>query len=367
MNYFYIHGGLHKTGTTSLQYALKDNAADLFKRGILYPKIGVPDMHAGQHNLAWELSRYRRFDPALGDWNALFAEIENFDGSVVISSEDFETTILKPALWREIANKLTRLGFQLVFVIYLRDPISYLESIYLQHLKSGSSEEYLSVFNKVCHSKSINHDEREFCFDYLGIQKVWSTLPDVRLVFRNYQYLVNDSVINDFEDFLDIKGVLTQSLANNPNKNLRPSIQNSLKFFTRNRTWSWFKQQSPQKIYHVLDLLITHNQFKLVTPLKMREMLNEKLADSDSFLRSIPHAHAEILAVDSNKSAKLNRNSDAVTLLNIQRVFSFETYLFLLNLSRLFEDSVFPKDLSGLNPEMLTKIDEWWRWVKFTD
>lgn len=288
MKYLYIHCGLHKTGTTSLQHALRDNADKLLNHGILYPNIGVPKNHAGQHNLAWQMGRYRRFDPANGDWNALIDSIRDFDGSVLLSSEDFENSLLEPAHWKNLVSKFRKLDFQLVFVVYLRDPVTYLESLYLEHLKSGGSEEYRYVFNKVMRSRTITYDERAFCFHYPGIQKAISSLPNARLIFRNYDHLINDSVIDDFGYLLGLEGFFSSSKIIK-NKNIRNSIKNSLKLFMRNRTWSWFEPRSPQNLYRVIDLLITHDNFRVVTSEKLRNELNESLTEVYDFLQTIHH------------------------------------------------------------------------------
>lgn len=357
MKCFYIHCGLHKTGTTSLQHALSEGAANLLKHGILYPNIGVPSNHAGQHNLAWQMNRYRRFDPRFGDWDTLFSTLVKFNSSVVISSEDFESTLLKPFYWQEIVNKLYQLGFQVVFVIYLRSPITYLESIYLEHLKSGNGAEFLSVFNMVCDLKKLCYDEREFCFNYANIQKAMSSLPKARLVFRDYDNFVNDSIVDDFENVLGVHGALSQSVLNNNKKNLRPPVQKSLKLFVRNRTWSWFEQRSPHKIYSIVDTLMADREFRLATPLGMRSVLDEKLIETNTFLASL----------NLDKCAKNKAISAEVKQLNIQRLFSFETYLLLLGLARSLDGYELSNEISAFNSKTQAQINSWWDWIAFDE
>src|SRR5258706_13501853 len=49
----YIHIGPHKTGTTSIQWFLKENRAELLKHGYLVPESG--SIHGGHHQLVRQL------------------------------------------------------------------------------------------------------------------------------------------------------------------------------------------------------------------------------------------------------------------------------------------------------------------------
>lgn len=350
-----------------MQHALKDNADNLLKHGIFYPNLGIPKNHAGQHNLAWQMARYHRFDPLLGDWNVVLSAIQNFEGSVVLSSEDFEAVLLKPNCWKEIVSKITKMGFQVVLVIYLREPSTYLESIYLEHLKIGNAGEFLSTYNQVCDFKKLSYDERDFCFNYPNIEKAMSAIPEIKLVFRNYHHLVNGSIISDFEDLLHIRGVLSRNKVSTQKKNVRNPIEKSLKLFVRNRAWSWFEPTSAQKIYRVIDLLITHDKFKLVISAHMQDILNNRLSESHNFLKGIHDAGAENQGVDDEKNVFGSKVSDEMTSLDVARVFSFETYILLVKLSRAMSDSDEQNELSQLSQSMQSELARWWRWVKLSE
>lgn len=49
----YIHIGPHKTGTTSIQWFLKENRAELLKRGYFVPESG--SIRGGHHPLVRQL------------------------------------------------------------------------------------------------------------------------------------------------------------------------------------------------------------------------------------------------------------------------------------------------------------------------
>ena len=83
----FIHTGLHKTGTTSLQKAFFDNRRVLARQGLLYPDTGLSPNPGnwGHHELALAL-RQQESGEAL--WQALRAEADASGlDRVLVSSE----------------------------------------------------------------------------------------------------------------------------------------------------------------------------------------------------------------------------------------------------------------------------------------
>ena len=101
----FVHCGLHKTGTTAIQTAFAEHRDRLRAHGVLYPSRGSHQV--GHHNLAWELTGDRRFDPAALTLARVVREIAAFGGDVVLSSEDFESILDRADL---IAPLLRQLG-----------------------------------------------------------------------------------------------------------------------------------------------------------------------------------------------------------------------------------------------------------------
>ncbi|NBW61199.1 MAG: hypothetical protein EBR31_05685, partial [Methylophilaceae bacterium] len=97
MKKIFIHSGLHKTGTTALQAMLFKNRKNLSVQDFYYPSSGIPRNFYGHHNIAWQISRDRRFRSEFGDLRALLKEIGGIGKSkIVLSSEDFECSLLYP-------------------------------------------------------------------------------------------------------------------------------------------------------------------------------------------------------------------------------------------------------------------------------
>lgn len=134
MKQVFLHIGLHKTGSTTLQVFSHKNRDSLASCGYLYPQVGIPNNLYGHHNLAWSLYQNGRAKPEFGDWLQLRQAIEDqFLDNIIISSEDFETK--HPKIIEAINNKLN--GYQVKIIVYLRRQDKRIESQYTQLTKSG--------------------------------------------------------------------------------------------------------------------------------------------------------------------------------------------------------------------------------------
>jgi hypothetical protein len=199
----YIHCGLHKTGTTALQFFLRNNTERLRTAGVLYPNAGCLDLvGSGHHNIAWQMARDRRFKKEYGDVEALLKEIGNFGGDILLSSEDFESSLDKPGSFTALVRIANSTQRELVLIIYIRNQIFYLESLYCEMLKHGFAEEYKTLAEQVIERKMLSMKEWVFHFDYLRIARHVARIPNARVVFRSFHNLQNNSIFGDFKSVL---------------------------------------------------------------------------------------------------------------------------------------------------------------------
>lgn len=134
----FLHIGTHKTGTTSVQTLLRSNEQCLERNGIFIPRSGLWPGSGGHHNLAWELNRESRFNPALGTWRDVIGEIRSHDPRVVcISSEDFAKLHREPDTLCRMRQELNSIGYQVKIVVYLRPQADYIEALYVELVKDG--------------------------------------------------------------------------------------------------------------------------------------------------------------------------------------------------------------------------------------
>jgi hypothetical protein len=196
---------LHKTGTTALQFFFRSSTERLRTAGVLYPNAGCLDLvGSGHHNIAWQMARDRRFNKEYGDFEALLKEIGNFSGDILLSSEDFESSLDKPGSFTALVRIANSTQRELVLIIYIRNQIFYLESLYCEMLSHGFAEEYKSLAEQVIKKKMLSMKEWVFHFDYLRIARSVARIPNARVVFRNFHSLQDNRIFADFRSVLAI-------------------------------------------------------------------------------------------------------------------------------------------------------------------
>lgn len=137
----YIHAGTHKTGTTAIQRFLASNDAVLAAQGTCYPRAGrLSESFPGHHNAVFEMFGDARFDPALGTFAEIVAEIAASRAPrACVSSEDFEYLCDHPRLLAAVRDALLAVGYKPVIVVYLRAQGDYVESLYAEAVKFGAT------------------------------------------------------------------------------------------------------------------------------------------------------------------------------------------------------------------------------------
>lgn len=187
----FLHAGLHKTGTTSIQMVFTAARADLLRKwSFLYPEQGCPpNAKYGQHELAWSVIRRPSYlppawidrQPSQHVWHQLRSEIEGSRANaVLISSEEFDC--LNAQEIGEVGRLLE--GYEIVPVIYFRRHPELIDSLYGTAQQDGYSEtiEYLS---RVCRTR----------FDYQQMVADWSSIARDRRVFA-FSYENHEDVVS---------------------------------------------------------------------------------------------------------------------------------------------------------------------------
>lgn len=141
MKKIYVHTGMHKMGTTSIQWFLSQNRSRLRECGYLYPESGCQKWAAfGQHILPWIFTSKegyvptfngKRFgtEPGLKEsvLSGLLVEIENSDcENVILSSEEIDT--LDADEIQSFGQFLS--GYRVVPVVFVRNFSGYLDSAF---------------------------------------------------------------------------------------------------------------------------------------------------------------------------------------------------------------------------------------------
>jgi hypothetical protein len=246
----YLHIGIHKTGTTSIQYYLKKNEKRLLEQSnILYPFSGRRNLASRAHHfLAWyfftggsdycEWSKQVQIAGATKDvfwqeWQNVLKEIEESGSQkTVISSEGFSSYVKDEREIRELQVLLKR--YDVYIVIYIRRQDEFFISRYCQAIKTGETRKFESWYKE---SGSLS-----LAKDYYSFLKKWeSCFGKDRLIIRNY----NDQDVREdvVSDFCSIVGIPNQKENKNYNLNITPNVKSlriikSLNIFGR-KMFGW--------------------------------------------------------------------------------------------------------------------------------
>jgi hypothetical protein len=229
-----LHCGLHKTGTTALQNALRDHPAALLQAAFHCPRAGRIDaLGGGHHNLAWQLAGDRRFDAAAGDLAALGQELAAHPGNPILSSEDFETALADPVLLAPLLEVLRRSCGELVLLVYLRDQLSYLEAMYLELLNQRIAIDFSDFVEAALRDGAVRLPGFSFVFDYRRMLDGLAAANPGRLTVRNYHTLIGGSTVSDICAATGLNGEQFGA-ATTTRANTRAPIAESLRRFHAN-------------------------------------------------------------------------------------------------------------------------------------
>lgn len=210
----YLHIGLNKTGTSSLQDFFSMNVEALSRQeGICYPRAGRDT--TAHHPLSKLLkSGGGRAAPAVAE---LLSEIGEHDKAVV-SSEDFHTH--SPRGIEHLAELLA--GHRVKVVLYVREHVAYLSSWYQQNVQAT----HLS-----CAFDSFCYLTRKPLFKIADgwAQSFGRDNVIVRLYDRSA--LVNGDIVQDFAEVVGISSHLTNFVRKPYESN--PSVSGNLLFIKR--------------------------------------------------------------------------------------------------------------------------------------
>lgn len=138
MSKLILHVGTHKTGTTTIQDTFALNRNVLAANGLVFPRIGKAN---GQHGLVTDWIRlpdYYQLDTNSQEaWTQLVRDHARSDRTVLISTEELSRGSPDSRVDLRRLRDLVS-GFDDIKVVCcLRNQISFLQSIYLQVVKSG--------------------------------------------------------------------------------------------------------------------------------------------------------------------------------------------------------------------------------------
>lgn len=220
----FLHVGLHKTGTTSIQWTLTSSRQKLAEAGIVYPQAGAPEWaNLGQHLLAWSVvsrpnylptfnGNRAAFSPEASEklWGELYSETDRSSApTVILSSEEFD--ILTNSEITTLGQRLDR--YDVTPILFLRNHADFLESAYRTSVIHSAYREDISAF-------SANQRTR---LDYAELIEGWRNIATGRIV-KVVDYDRDDVRRDSVGAFLQLIGPSGQSLPRQSRRDLNESV-----------------------------------------------------------------------------------------------------------------------------------------------
>jgi hypothetical protein len=269
----FVHVGLHKTGSTAIQRLLSRAGPQLTGRGLFYPSAGRFKEFTGHHNIAWEVTHDRRYDRKLGSIAELLAEIVDVPQDVILSSEDFEGVVGHPDEMCGFVRDLRRVGFDGTAVMYVREQVDVLASLYLTLLTLGLGQPFGAVLDDVLESGRFAWKEWIFNFDYAYLARCLRSCA-LTVCVRPYPAAARQVC----GDFLSMFGLRTSDLgfATEPQENLTGLLAPHVRAYWRNR-WGIEIDEAHNRELSNLDLNVVS---KAISP-EIGRAIRERFADSN--------------------------------------------------------------------------------------
>ena len=253
----YLHIGIGKTGTTSIQFALKNNREILYQHGFLYPLSG--STFAGHHDLA-VLGESNFSNSIMSLYEELVAEINSFDGhTVIISSENL--CFMKPAYIKNIQEMLSKHEIRIIF--FIREQVGLLEGAF--KTRQRMRENFTLSINQFV-------EKHMPAFDLMTRITPWDSYFG-RSTIQTCVYTNTPSTRTDSVEMLAATvGLNFAWLENVADHN--QSILSELSEIHRVVNQSELSKESKKKIIN--ELLIVSEKFR---PFATEHLINEELAD----------------------------------------------------------------------------------------
>ena len=185
----YIHVGPHKTGTTSIQWFLRENRAEFLKRGYFVPESG--NVSGGHHPIVRHLcGQEASYNDKRASAKFVEALANTLCETVVISSEALEGLLRKVESANAFFNRIKELNLEPRLLVFPRNQPQLLNSRYVEVVRGFRRSEAFETF---VHEEIPQRTFRYSDFIALGTQF------DAKLIARPFTgRMVVAGVIADF-------------------------------------------------------------------------------------------------------------------------------------------------------------------------
>lgn len=224
----FLHIGLHKTGTSSIQESLIQNKDNLVKEGILYPNhIKIFD-----NILNTDFFNIKLADKCATELENISKSKKNTIKKIIISNEAFSGNPFDGYKKLKIIVKyLSKISekFETKIILYLRRQDKLIESLYIQSIKDGKT----ALFNDFI--KTLKYDS----LNWSNYIKIWMQhFSKNQLIIRMYdkKKFKDGNIVTDFACALESK-----------------SLKNDITFYEENKGYSQASLEIAQMLNQYLN------------------------------------------------------------------------------------------------------------------
>jgi len=263
MSSLYLHVGLHKTGSTSIQYFCHLNRRKLQKSNIFYP-YREQDQFSFQHaNIAWLLEWNKHYD--------FFKILENFAGKgeiVLLSSECF----MQKDRYISLIERLKDIYSSIKIIVYLRRQDQWIESVYKQVVKEEPDRK-IKPFTQWIEDYLKNNHGFYYSPNWYELLEKWATyFKRENVIVRVYekQQFINGNIFSDFVDIFKLKDQTGYTYPDKDHSHISPDTLRTE--FTRltNAFLSW---QEQDEVYQTLFSVGKEQQCSFFSGSEKKELL----------------------------------------------------------------------------------------------
>ena len=196
----YLHIGMHKTGTTFLQFGLSQNRGLLKKYGICYPEVGWGEKAPNQHTSMVQAIESGELDRAKELVFRAFRKAVH----VLLSAERFGPSLHRhPDQFLRWFEGIRQSGHDIKAIVYIRRQDLYAQSAYRAGVRNPDGKRLTMTFQEFI-------TERANSFDYRTRLEPWRyALGTDNLIIRPFErgQWRDEDLMHDFLNILGIDSI----------------------------------------------------------------------------------------------------------------------------------------------------------------
>jgi|GEM_PF-1951940 len=290
-----IHGGMHKTGSSAIQTLLQDNRDSLAEKGVMFPLCGtIYHPGIGRRHFFVRETLFDTHERVGGLFGEIYSEAEeNHCHTIILSYENF----LSPGSFSPAVIEFLRKNFEVYFLCYLRDPVSYFNAKYKEwvrrlNFKGEPGDFVLSHFDYIDWPRMLEPWMNHFGSDAVVCRKFdKSIFPKGKIEFDFIEYL-NKFAGLDASDLSVGSSVVNTSFNNDQ----------ALTSLMRNRYFGGYRALSSRQkeIYRdFIHSLHDANENGLILPKSVAGFLSSRSQDAREFVASRMNLEFSIPAISN--------------------------------------------------------------------